>query len=59
MQMNLLSATPIERKLIRTWRVRVVTFYGSLCAILLLLSFVSDRTAPQAPPRPPEALAAR
>jgi hypothetical protein len=46
MQMNLRYATPNERKVIRTWHLRVVLFYGSLCVILLLLSFVSDRTAP-------------
>ncbi len=46
MQMNFPDPTPNERKVIRTWRLRVVTFYGSLCVILLLLSFISNRTAP-------------
>jgi hypothetical protein len=58
MQMNLPNPTPNERKIIRTWRLSVVAFYGSLCVILLLLSFVSDRTTPQTA-RAPDAFAAR
>lgn len=58
MQMNLPNPTPNERKIIRTWRLSVVAFYGSLCVILLLLSFVGDKTAPSAS-RPPDAFAAR
>ena len=49
MQMNFPDPTPNERKIIRTWRLRVVAFYGSLCVILLLLSFAGDRTTSRAP----------
>jgi hypothetical protein len=32
-----------ERKIIRTWRLGVVAFYGSILAILISLSAVGDR----------------
>ena len=64
MQTNFPAATENERQVIRTWRIRVLTFYSTLCAILLVLSFVSDRTAPTVAGAPSaasslEAMAAR
>ena len=46
MQMNFSGASASERKVIRTWQLRVATFYGALCVVLLLLSLLGDRTAP-------------
>jgi len=47
-----------ECRIVRRWRLRVVAFYGSLVAILLLLSAISDKTvqvAGYAEIRPPAA----
>ena len=34
---------PEERSVVRKWRLYVMSFYGSLIAILLLLSAIGDR----------------
>ena len=46
MQTNFPDATANERRLIRTWRIRVAAFYASLCVVLLLLSLLGDRGGP-------------
>jgi hypothetical protein len=33
-----------ERRVIRTWRISVVAFYGSIMAIMILLATVGERT---------------
>ena len=33
-----------ERRVIRTWRISVVAFYGSILTIMILLATISERT---------------
>jgi hypothetical protein len=33
-----------ERRVIRTWRISVVAFYGSIMAIMILLATIGERT---------------
>lgn len=34
-----------EHRVVRKWRLRVLAFYGSIVAVLLLLSAISDKSA--------------
>ena len=63
MQDNNTGPDQRERGLIRTWRIGVVAFYGSIMAIMVLLASVGDRTtrvaANQHPSSIPETIAPR
>lgn len=52
-----------ERRVIRTWRISVVAFYGSIMAIMILLATFGERTtqvaASQHPTNIQEAIAPR
>jgi hypothetical protein len=43
MQINFPGADQTERKVIRTWRIGVVIFYGSIFAMIILLSVDSNK----------------
>ena len=43
MKNNTSSSGRDEHKIVRTWRIGVVAFYGSMLAILISLSAVGDR----------------
>jgi hypothetical protein len=40
---NLSGRDRHERKIVRTWRIGMVAFYGSILAIMISLSAVGDR----------------
>jgi hypothetical protein len=43
MQDNTSGPDQRERRIIRTWRIGVVAFYGSIMAIMILLANVGER----------------